>query len=104
MGSLRGILKIDEEHYQIEPLRGSSSFEHVIYLLKEEDKFQNHTCGLTNDELEKQIAQNENMARRNDFSISHKHQKYLGVALVFDQVDICFQNPMLLKSYMVPFF
>ncbi|CAD7693032.1 unnamed protein product [Nyctereutes procyonoides] len=100
MGSLRGILKIDEEHYQIEPLRGSSSFEHVIYLLKEEDKFQNHTCGLTNDELEKQIAQNENLARCNDFSISHKHQKYMGVSLVFDQVDICFQNPLLLKLHL----
>ncbi|XP_025844579.2 disintegrin and metalloproteinase domain-containing protein 30 [Vulpes vulpes] len=84
MGSLRGILKIDEEHYQIEPLRGSSSFEHVIYLLKEEDKFQNHTCGLTNDELEKQIAQNENMARRSDFYNSYKHQKYMEVYLFFD--------------------
>eukprot|EP00071_Canis_lupus_P027051 XP_022260608.1 disintegrin and metalloproteinase domain-containing protein 30-like [Canis lupus familiaris] len=84
MGSLRGILKIDEEHYQIEPLRGSSSFEHVIYLLKEEDKFQNHTCGLTNDELEKLIAENENMARRSDFYNSYKHQKYTEVAMVFD--------------------
>ncbi|XP_054310435.1 disintegrin and metalloproteinase domain-containing protein 30 isoform X2 [Pongo pygmaeus] len=36
MGGLRGVFNIDAKHYQIEPLKASPSFEHVVYLLKKE--------------------------------------------------------------------
>ncbi|XP_002928446.1 disintegrin and metalloproteinase domain-containing protein 30 [Ailuropoda melanoleuca] len=112
-GSLRGILKIDEERYQIEPLKASSSFEHVMYLLKKEDKFQNQTCGLTNDELEKQMARSEDMARLRDYPGSYKHQKYMELALVFDHSRFLFldsnltrliQDAILLTGIMDTFF
>ncbi|KAF3813236.1 hypothetical protein GH733_018400 [Mirounga leonina] len=112
-GSLRGILKIDEEHYQIEPLKASSSFEHVMYLLKKEDRFQNQTCGLINDELEKQMAQSEIMARLRDYHGSYKHQKYMELALVFDYSRFLFsdsnitrviQDAILLTGVMDTFF
>ncbi|XP_042809601.1 disintegrin and metalloproteinase domain-containing protein 30 isoform X3 [Panthera leo] len=74
-GGLRGILKIYDERHQMEPLKASSSFEHVMYLLKKENTFQNEACGLTNDELEKQMAQGENMARLRDFAESYSHQR-----------------------------
>ncbi|GAB5575442.1 disintegrin and metalloproteinase domain-containing protein 20-like [Prionailurus iriomotensis] len=83
-GGLRGILKIYDERHQIEPLKASSSFEHVMYLLKKENTFQNQACGLTNDELEKQMAQGENMARLRDFAESYSHQRYVETVMVFD--------------------
>ncbi|ELV11683.1 Disintegrin and metalloproteinase domain-containing protein 30 [Tupaia chinensis] len=83
MGGLRGILNIDAKHYQIEPLKTSFSFEHVVYLLKKEH-LSNQTCGLPDDEIEQQIAQHENMARLRDFHISYMHPKYMELALVFD--------------------
>ena len=103
MGSLRGILKIDEEHYQIEPLKGSSSFEHVIYLLKEEDKFQNHTCGLTNDVLEKQPRMRIWLGVAT-FIIPISIRSTWKCTCSLITVYICFQNPMLLESYMMLFF
>ncbi|XP_042809600.1 disintegrin and metalloproteinase domain-containing protein 30 isoform X2 [Panthera leo] len=83
-GGLRGILKIYDERHQMEPLKASSSFEHVMYLLKKENTFQNEACGLTNDELEKQMAQGENMARLRDFAESYSHQRYVETVMVFD--------------------
>ncbi|XP_047621975.1 disintegrin and metalloproteinase domain-containing protein 30 [Phacochoerus africanus] len=92
MGVLRGILKIDASHYQIEPLKASSSFEHVIYLLKKEEEFPHQICGLTDDETLKQMAQHKNVARISDFSQSYMHQKYLELALVFDHSRYIFLN------------
>ncbi|XP_039111601.1 disintegrin and metalloproteinase domain-containing protein 30 [Hyaena hyaena] len=83
-GGLRGILKIYDEHYQIEPLKASSSFEHVMYLLKKEDRFQNQSCGLTNDKLEKQMARGEDVARLRDLAESYSHQRYVETVMVFD--------------------
>ncbi|XP_002759846.3 disintegrin and metalloproteinase domain-containing protein 30 [Callithrix jacchus] len=84
MGVLRGIFSIDAEHYQIEPLKTSPSFEHVVYLLKKEQPG-SQVCGLSDDELEWQMAPGENQARLRDFPGSYKHPKYLELVLVFDQ-------------------
>ncbi|XP_006861749.1 PREDICTED: disintegrin and metalloproteinase domain-containing protein 30-like [Chrysochloris asiatica] len=83
IGGLRGILKINEELYQIEPLKDSSTFEHVIYFLNK-DHFSNWTCGLTNEQLKLQMAQHEDMARIRDFPGTYKHQKYMELFLLFD--------------------
>ncbi|XP_001917043.4 disintegrin and metalloproteinase domain-containing protein 30 [Equus caballus] len=97
LGGLQGILKIDAKHYQIEPLKASSSFEHVIYLLKKEEEFHNQSCGLLDDEIKRQMAQHENVARLRDFSDSYKHKKYLELALVFDHRRYLYSNSNLTR-------
>ncbi|XP_036894614.1 disintegrin and metalloproteinase domain-containing protein 30 [Sturnira hondurensis] len=83
-GGLRGVLKIDAKHYQIQPLKASSTFEHVVYLLKNEEGFQGQICGVTGEEIEKRMSPPEDVVRISDFSGSVKHQKYLDLVMVFD--------------------
>ncbi|XP_039697279.1 disintegrin and metalloproteinase domain-containing protein 30 [Pteropus medius] len=90
-GGLRGVLKIDAQHYQIEPLQASSSFEHVVYHLKDEE-FQNPICGLTGDDREQEMAQHEDVARVRGLRGPPMHQKYLELALIFDHERYLFSN------------
>ncbi|XP_052034534.1 disintegrin and metalloproteinase domain-containing protein 30 [Apodemus sylvaticus] len=83
MGGLRGVLNIDSRYYQIEPLRASSSFEHVVYLVTE-DNFNNETCGVVDEETGRPTAEEEEMARISTFHQSYKHQRYLELVMVFD--------------------
>ncbi|XP_057559969.1 disintegrin and metalloproteinase domain-containing protein 30-like [Hippopotamus amphibius kiboko] len=92
LGGLRGILQIEANHYQIEPLKASSKFEHVIYLLKKEEAFPSRICGLTDDATGQQMAEHENRARMPDFSESYIHQTYLELALVFDNSRYLYLN------------
>ncbi|XP_075835299.1 disintegrin and metalloproteinase domain-containing protein 30 [Microtus pennsylvanicus] len=87
MGGLRGILNIDFNYYQIEPLRASSTFEHVVYVLKK-DKFSNQTCGVVDEEADGQTTQQE--ARISSFHKSYMHQKYLELVMVFDWTRFMF--------------
>uniref|UniRef100_A0A2K6U3Y7 ADAM metallopeptidase domain 30 n=1 Tax=Saimiri boliviensis boliviensis TaxID=39432 RepID=A0A2K6U3Y7_SAIBB len=91
MGGLRGIFSIDAEHYQIEPLKTSPTFEHVVYRLKKEQSG-SQACGLSDEELEWQMAPYEKQARLRDFPGSYKHPKYLELVLVFDQSRYRFVN------------
>ncbi|XP_042135517.1 disintegrin and metalloproteinase domain-containing protein 30 [Peromyscus maniculatus bairdii] len=83
MGGLRGILNIDSSYYQIEPLRASSSFEHVVYLLNKEE-FSNQSCGVVDEETKEETAQQEEMARIESFHQSYHHQKILELVMVFN--------------------
>ncbi|XP_036309156.2 disintegrin and metalloproteinase domain-containing protein 30 [Pipistrellus kuhlii] len=91
-GGLRGILKIDAKYYQMEPLRGSSGFEHALYLLKDEWEFQDRISGFTGDATEEPTAQPDIMARRSDFADSVKHQRYLELAMIFDHERYLYMN------------
>ncbi|CAK6439334.1 unnamed protein product, partial [Pipistrellus nathusii] len=92
-GGLRGILKIDAKYYQMEPLRGSSGFEHALYLLKDEWEFQDPICGISGDGTEEQKAEPDIMARYSDFiSGPSMHQKYYELGLVFDHDRYVFSN------------
>ncbi|XP_045442993.1 LOW QUALITY PROTEIN: disintegrin and metalloproteinase domain-containing protein 30 [Pipistrellus kuhlii] len=92
-GGLRGILKIDAKYYQMEPLRGSSGFEHALYLLKDEWGFQDRICGISGDGTEEPTAQPDILARYNDFiSGPSMHQKYCELGLVFDHDRYVFSN------------
>ncbi|KAL2771940.1 disintegrin and metalloproteinase domain-containing protein 30 preproprotein [Daubentonia madagascariensis] len=91
MGGLRGVLNIDGKHYQIEPLKASSSFEHVVYLLKKE-QLTNQTCGLTNGEAEGRMMWAESLTSLRDYHGSYKHPKYLELVLLFDQSRYRFVN------------
>ncbi|KAF5910920.1 hypothetical protein HPG69_000884 [Diceros bicornis minor] len=97
MGGLRGILKIDAKHYQIEPLKDSSGFEHVVYLLKKEEEFRSQSCGSADDELEWPMTQHENMARLRDVSEAHKQKKYLELSLVFEHRRYLYSNSNLTR-------
>nr|XP_004658988.2 disintegrin and metalloproteinase domain-containing protein 30 [Jaculus jaculus] len=82
MGGLKGILNIDARYYQIEPLKPSSRFEHVVYLLKKE-QLGNGTCGVV-DEGESRLRDKEGkMARSSDY-LYYTHQKYFELFMVFD--------------------
>ncbi|XP_071076205.1 disintegrin and metalloproteinase domain-containing protein 30-like [Desmodus rotundus] len=91
-GGLRGILKIDAEHYQIEPLKTSSTSEHVVYLLKNEEEFQDQICGVTEEEIKNQMNQPEKMARTRSFARPSMHQKYLELGLIFDRERYLYSN------------
>ncbi|KAM5201656.1 disintegrin and metalloproteinase domain-containing protein 30-like [Hipposideros larvatus] len=91
MGGLRGILRIDAKHYQIEPLKASSTFEHVVYFLKDEGLHQ-PLCGLTKDEIEQQGAPYAGSARLGDLTGIIRHQRYFELALIFDHERYLYSN------------
>nr|XP_010587991.1 LOW QUALITY PROTEIN: disintegrin and metalloproteinase domain-containing protein 30 [Loxodonta africana] len=82
LGGLQGILKMEEQVYQIEPLRASSSFEHIFYLLKDEE-FSPKACGLTDEETEWQISRQDS-SELLESRDTYIHRKYLELLLVFD--------------------
>ncbi|XP_007528762.1 disintegrin and metalloproteinase domain-containing protein 30 [Erinaceus europaeus] len=85
MGGLRGVLKVDAQDFQIEPLRTSSTFEHIVYLLKEEEPFLSQNCDLVDDEeIKKLMSPKDYMARIRSIKASYKHPKYMELVLVFD--------------------
>ncbi|XP_004714948.1 disintegrin and metalloproteinase domain-containing protein 30-like, partial [Echinops telfairi] len=81
---LRGIVKIEEDLYQVEPLKDSSTFEHVVYLLNKE-YLSNWTCGLTDDDIERQMPQQEHMARVRPFTGFYEHPRYMELLLLFNR-------------------
>ncbi|XP_051021373.1 disintegrin and metalloproteinase domain-containing protein 30 [Acomys russatus] len=91
MGGLRGILSIDSRYYQIEPLLASSTFEHVVYLLSEDD-LSNQTCGRVDEEAGGQTTQEEEMPRISSFHQSYMHQKYLELFMIFDAQRVYLLN------------
>ncbi|XP_037356738.1 disintegrin and metalloproteinase domain-containing protein 30-like [Talpa occidentalis] len=84
MGGLRGVLAIDARRYQIEPRKGSSTFEHVLYLLKSEALPPGQTCAMTDDGLGSPATPKDSQARVGDMLETYKHTKYLELVLVFD--------------------
>ncbi|XP_006900398.1 PREDICTED: disintegrin and metalloproteinase domain-containing protein 30-like [Elephantulus edwardii] len=92
MGGLRGILKIDEELYQIEPLKDSPRFEHAVYVLNKEH-LNNWTCAFTNTEKAVQMAQNEEITRLREVYDTSMHPKYLELYLLF-----CHERYLFVKS------
>uniref|UniRef100_G3U663 ADAM metallopeptidase domain 30 n=1 Tax=Loxodonta africana TaxID=9785 RepID=G3U663_LOXAF len=90
LGGLQGILKMEEQVYQIEPLRASSSFEHIFYLLKDEE-FSPKACGLTDEETEWQISRQDS-SELLESRDTYIHRKYLELLLVFDHKRFVFRK------------
>ncbi|XP_036622253.1 disintegrin and metalloproteinase domain-containing protein 30-like [Trichosurus vulpecula] len=84
-GGLRGILNVNGNLYQVEPLKGSAKFEHILYRLREEG-ITNQTCGLTDQEIARQLARSQSLEvlSKTDFSQSSIHLKYMELMLVMD--------------------
>ncbi|XP_072500642.1 disintegrin and metalloproteinase domain-containing protein 30-like [Notamacropus eugenii] len=99
MGGLRGMLKIKDSVYQIEPLQASYSFEHVVYHLKE-DLLTNFTCGLTDQEIERQLSKLKNLPapKAPSWTTSYIHQKYLEVMIVVDKLRYDFLSSNATKA------
>ncbi|CAI5773297.1 and metalloproteinase domain-containing 20-like [Podarcis lilfordi] len=55
-GGLRGLLQLNNETYQIEPVQPSATFQHVVYRLEIEEGAMHMRCGLTEEEQRRQEA------------------------------------------------
>uniref|UniRef100_A0A670IW91 ADAM metallopeptidase domain 20 n=1 Tax=Podarcis muralis TaxID=64176 RepID=A0A670IW91_PODMU len=53
---LRGLLQLNNETYQIEPVQPSATFQHVVYRLETEEGAMHMRCGLTEEEQRHQEA------------------------------------------------
>ncbi|KAH0620689.1 hypothetical protein JD844_021371 [Phrynosoma platyrhinos] len=87
-GGLRGVLRLENEIYQIEPVRTSDIFQHVVYRLEEKEDAVRMMCGLTEEEQKRQesLMQNiENGVAKDDSRGSWwKHTRYVKVAVVVE--------------------
>ncbi|XP_043859487.1 disintegrin and metalloproteinase domain-containing protein 30-like [Dromiciops gliroides] len=99
LGGLRGMLRIEDSFYQIEPIQASFSFEHVVYRLKE-DPVSNFTCGLTDQEIERQLSKLKNLTspRAHSWTSTYVHQKYMELMIILDKLRFLFLNSNLTKA------
>ncbi|XP_068945374.1 disintegrin and metalloproteinase domain-containing protein 30-like [Petaurus breviceps papuanus] len=95
LGGLRGMLQIEDSVYQIEPIQASYSFEHVVYRLKD-DFITNFTCGLTDQEIERQLS--KLAPRAHSWTSSYIHQKYMEVMIVVDRLRYLFLGSNVTKA------
>nr|XP_016851913.1 PREDICTED: disintegrin and metalloproteinase domain-containing protein 20-like [Anolis carolinensis] len=89
LGGLRGILRLKNETYEIEPVPASDTFQHVVYRLEEEEEEAIHMmCGLTEEEQKHQEAMmwnRENGVAEHDFNKNWwTHTRYVKVAVVVE--------------------
>ncbi|XP_062974508.1 disintegrin and metalloproteinase domain-containing protein 21-like [Elgaria multicarinata webbii] len=87
-GGLRGLLRLENETYEIEPVQASLTFQHVVYRLEEKTGAVRLRCGLTEEEQSLQdtvIQKTENVvdrrASRRDW---WSHTRYVKVAVVVE--------------------
>ncbi|KAJ6644676.1 hypothetical protein lerEdw1_013663 [Lerista edwardsae] len=55
-GGLRGILRLDNKTYEIQPIQPSATFQHVVYRLEAKEDAVTMRCGLTEEERRRQEA------------------------------------------------
>uniref|UniRef100_A0A4X2KQX8 ADAM metallopeptidase domain 30 n=1 Tax=Vombatus ursinus TaxID=29139 RepID=A0A4X2KQX8_VOMUR len=97
-GGLRGMLRIEDSSYQIEPIQPSYNFEHVVYHLKDDGTL-NLTCGLTDKEIDRQLSRLQNLPapRTDSWRKSYLHQKYVELMSVVDNTRFVFFKNNLTK-------
>ncbi|XP_007528506.2 disintegrin and metalloproteinase domain-containing protein 20 [Erinaceus europaeus] len=72
-GGLRGVLLINDLVYEIEPVRFSATFEHLMYKVNKDDaQFPPMRCGLTEEELARQLRFQES------FNSTSMQSSYVG--------------------------
>nr|XP_056707882.1 disintegrin and metalloproteinase domain-containing protein 20-like [Euleptes europaea] len=85
-GGLRGVLRIENKTYEIEPVQASATFQHVVYRLEEDEGVE--WCGVTQEDQHRQAAtaQNaENLATEKDQYIPWQTQRmYAKLAVVVE--------------------
>ncbi|XP_072500641.1 disintegrin and metalloproteinase domain-containing protein 30-like [Notamacropus eugenii] len=80
-GGLRGILNINGSLYQMEPLKASTKFEHMLYRLKKEVRA-DRACQAIDEETPPPLAKVQNLEISAKFSWSYLHHKYVESFLV----------------------
>ncbi|XP_063149460.1 disintegrin and metalloproteinase domain-containing protein 20-like [Candoia aspera] len=87
-GGLKGILQLENKTYEIEPVQGSTTFQHVIYHLEQKDSAIQMRCGLTQEEQKHQEAMFQNIENV-VFKIASKgdwwlRTRYVEIAVVIE--------------------
>uniref|UniRef100_A0A8C6RCM9 Uncharacterized protein n=1 Tax=Nannospalax galili TaxID=1026970 RepID=A0A8C6RCM9_NANGA len=95
-GGFQGILQVNNTAYEIKPQNASSTFEHLIYKIdNEETELFPMRCGLTEEELARQLkiqARYNFTLRQSSYEGWWTHKRYLEVALVVDHQRYVFQQ------------
>ncbi|XP_061468775.1 disintegrin and metalloproteinase domain-containing protein 20-like [Rhineura floridana] len=87
-GGLRGLLRLENQTYEIVPVQASATSQHVVYRLEEKGGAVRMNCGLTEEEQSRQVA----MIQKSDNIVAKDartgdwwtHTRYAEVAIVVD--------------------
>ncbi|KAL2789755.1 disintegrin and metalloproteinase domain-containing protein 20 preproprotein, partial [Daubentonia madagascariensis] len=87
-GGFQGMLQINDLTYEIEPIRVSATFEHLVYEIDSEDiQFPPMRCGLTEEkiarQLELQLSYNFTL-KQSSYLGWWTHQRFLELAVIVD--------------------
>ncbi|XP_077178747.1 disintegrin and metalloproteinase domain-containing protein 20-like [Paroedura picta] len=85
---LRGLLRVGNKTYEIKPIQTSSTFQHVVYRLEEEEEAIHMKCGLSVEKEYHQMA----MSRNTENAVAQSslrepwwtHMRYAKVAIVVE--------------------
>ncbi|KAJ6667234.1 hypothetical protein lerEdw1_017212 [Lerista edwardsae] len=87
-GGLRGILRLDNKTYEIQPIPKSATFQHVVYRLEAKEDAVTMRCGLTEEERRRQEAmihsKKNTAAKINSRGGWWPHIRYVKNAVVID--------------------
>ncbi|KAM5231305.1 disintegrin and metalloproteinase domain-containing protein 29 [Hipposideros larvatus] len=88
-GGFQGIVQTNDIIYEIEPKRPSTTFEHLIYKMSsEETQFPSMRCGLTDEEIVRQLKLQESInytLLQSGYEGWWTHKRFLELAVVVDQ-------------------
>nr|XP_044630824.1 disintegrin and metalloproteinase domain-containing protein 20-like [Equus asinus] len=89
-GGFRGMLQINGLAYEIEPVRFSATFEHLVYKIDDDDtQFPPRRCGLTEEEIARQLKLQESYdstLRQSSFTGWWTHLRFLELVVVVDHL------------------
>ncbi|XP_008107167.2 disintegrin and metalloproteinase domain-containing protein 21-like [Anolis carolinensis] len=82
---LKGYLKISDKDYGIKPIKDSSTFQHLLYLM-EDLEANSSGCGMRGEEAERQAEEPRRRASRShkDRHTNPTHPKYIEIYIVVD--------------------
>ncbi|KAJ6667231.1 hypothetical protein lerEdw1_017209 [Lerista edwardsae] len=88
-GGLRGILRLDNKTYEIQPIPKSATFQHVVYRLEAKEDAVTMRCGLTEEERRRQEAmihsRKNTAAKINSRGGWWPHIRYAKIAIVVEK-------------------
>ncbi|XP_074833070.1 disintegrin and metalloproteinase domain-containing protein 20-like [Carettochelys insculpta] len=103
---LWGYLKIDNLNYEIEPVKSSSTFQHIIYRMTT-DEDPPGRCGVTDEDIENQTTRSGDLqiAQKDEWNILYMTTRYLECYFVADKAKFLHEgsNETLLISKMVQY-
>ncbi|CAI5763857.1 and metalloproteinase domain-containing 20-like [Podarcis lilfordi] len=87
-GGLRGLLHLENYTYEIEPIQGSTTSQHMVYRLEEKEDTIRMRCGLTEEEQRRQeamIPEREHLPAKRSENDWWTDSRYVEVAIVVEQ-------------------